>query len=159
MTLYRPSEVAQKLGVSTPTIRRWATAFVDFLSMGANGSLADDGGHFERRYTENDVALLQRASALLGQGYTLTQTRQVLDDEPRPIAKTAAHQIPSSSDSAAAAAMAEVITAQRTTIAALQGQVALLQAEVTRLAAEKDRERARYLGIIRQLLARPPGRE
>lgn len=64
----RPSEVADALGVSTATLRRWSRRFEDFLRLdGPN----DGGSH--RRYTSADLDTLQQVKTLLDQGWTYDQ--------------------------------------------------------------------------------------
>ena len=65
----RPAEVAEQLGISAATLRRWSSRFGEFLELGDSGQ--DGGSH--RRYTANDVATLARVQQLLEQGWTYEQ--------------------------------------------------------------------------------------
>lgn len=64
----RPSEVADALGVSTATLRRWSRRFEDFLQLGGQN---DGGSH--RRYTSADLETLQQVKSLLDDGWTYDQ--------------------------------------------------------------------------------------
>ncbi|MEZ4769892.1 MAG: helix-turn-helix domain-containing protein [Caldilineales bacterium] len=75
--LYRPAEVAQLLGISAATLRRWSNRFADFLVLNEGGS--EGGSH--RRYTSEDVAVLQRVQELLDQGLTYEQVTDQLVQE------------------------------------------------------------------------------
>ncbi len=67
--LLRPSEVADQLGISGATLRRWSSRFSAFLDL-ADGGL-ESGSH--RRYSANDVQALARIKQLLEQGWTYEQ--------------------------------------------------------------------------------------
>ncbi len=75
--LYRPAEVAQLLGISAATLRRWSNRFADFLVLNDGGS--EGGSH--RRYTSEDVAVLQRVQELLDQGLTYEQVTDQLTQD------------------------------------------------------------------------------
>lgn len=75
--LYRPAEVAQLLGISAATLRRWSNRFADFLVLNDGGS--EGGSH--RRYTSEDVAVLQRVQELLDQGLTYEQVADQLTQD------------------------------------------------------------------------------
>lgn len=78
--LRHPNEVTQELGVSSSTLRRWSTAFADFLSEGAGRPQAtSDGDSVHRRYTERDVAILSLIGELLRQGLTYRQVAAHLE--------------------------------------------------------------------------------
>jgi DNA-binding transcriptional MerR regulator len=65
----RPSEVADQLGVSGATLRRWSSRFSAFLDLAESGQ--ESGSH--RRYTDNDLQTLARIKHLLEQGWTYEQ--------------------------------------------------------------------------------------
>ena len=75
--LYRPAEVAQLLGISAATLRRWSNRFADFLVL--NDGTSEGGSH--RRYTSDDVAVLQRVQELLDQGLTYEQVAEQLTQD------------------------------------------------------------------------------
>lgn len=71
MSRYRPADVAKRLGVSTSTLRLWSKEFAAHLSPGAQSTASEQGRYLQRRYAEEDVAVLLRAKALV-QGERLT---------------------------------------------------------------------------------------
>lgn len=72
----RPAEVADALGVSPATLRRWSRRFEDYLQ--ARDSSAD-GSH--RRYTGEDLAVLRQVKARLEEGWTYDQVAEQLSAE------------------------------------------------------------------------------
>src|SRR5438128_8389381 len=62
----RPGEAGRAIGVKPSTLRVYAQRFAELLSEHATGS--GDGGY--RVFTEEDVALLREARALLERGFT-----------------------------------------------------------------------------------------
>ena len=64
--LLRPSEVADQLGISAATLRRWSSRFSDLLDLADGGQ--ESGSH--RRYTEHDLEMLASVKRLLEQGWT-----------------------------------------------------------------------------------------
>ena len=69
-----PRETAQRLGIAKPTLRKWAMEFSPWLSAGA---FAPGKGH-ERRYSTDDIAVLQRVQRMLGDRYTYDEIKQRL---------------------------------------------------------------------------------
>jgi DNA-binding transcriptional MerR regulator len=67
--LLRPSEMADQLGISGPTLRRWSNRFSTFLDLAEGGQ--ESGSH--RRYTAHDLETLVRIKQLLEQGWTYEQ--------------------------------------------------------------------------------------
>jgi DNA-binding transcriptional MerR regulator len=67
--LLRPSEVADQLGISAATLRRWSSRFGDLLDLADGGQ--ESGSH--RRYTAHDLETLARVKRLLEQGWTYEQ--------------------------------------------------------------------------------------
>ena len=74
----RPAEVAERLGISAATLRRWSSRFGEFLELGEGGQ--DGGTH--RRYSVADVATLARVQQLLEQGWTYEQVADRLSQGP-----------------------------------------------------------------------------
>ncbi len=75
VSAFRPKDVAERLGVSPATLRRWSDAFADSLSDAAGRTLTDNGNAGQRRYTEVDVAILTQAKALLNEGHSYEEAR------------------------------------------------------------------------------------
>lgn len=76
--MYRAGFVAEKLGVSVASVRSWSTQFSEFLSDAARTSVTPDGAPTQRRYGDDDLALLAWVKALLGQGATFDEARRRL---------------------------------------------------------------------------------
>lgn len=74
--LLRPSEVADQLGISGATLRRWSSRFSAFLDLADGGQ--ESGSH--RRYSANDLQVLARIKQLLEQGWTYEQVAAQLAD-------------------------------------------------------------------------------
>lgn len=82
---YRPGDVAKRLDIAVVTLRVWSNEFAAFLSDAAQRSLSGDGKPAQRRYSDSDIALLNRAKTLLQSGRTFDEARQALvEDEPIP---------------------------------------------------------------------------
>ena len=77
MTTYRPADVAERLGVSSATLRRWSQQFGGFLSAAAVSS-TDEASSKHRRYTDEDLAVLERAQRLLKEGLSYDEVRDRL---------------------------------------------------------------------------------
>ncbi len=65
----RPSEVADQLGISGATLRRWSSRFSAFLDLADGGQ--ESGSH--RRYSAHDLETLASVKRLLEQGWTYEQ--------------------------------------------------------------------------------------
>ena len=78
----RPAEVAERLGISAATLRRWSSRFGEFLELGEGGQ--DGGTH--RRYSAGDVATLAHVQELLEQGWTYEQVADRLSQGPADVA-------------------------------------------------------------------------
>ncbi len=78
---YRPSEVAELLGISTATLRRWARQYRAWLSSDAGGDQpgAGAGGH-HRRYAREDVQILAHIKAWLQAGHTHAEIQDRLGE-------------------------------------------------------------------------------
>lgn len=74
LQLLRPSEVADQLGISAATLRRWSSRFGDLLDLADSGQ--ESGSH--RRYTTHDLETLAHIKRLLEQGWTYEQVASQL---------------------------------------------------------------------------------
>lgn len=72
--ILRPAEVAERLGVSAATLRRWSGRFGDYLDL--RDGAQESGSH--RRYTVHDVETLGQVKARLEQGWTYEQVAEEL---------------------------------------------------------------------------------
>ena len=75
--LLKPSQLAEMLDVSEPTIRRWSLRFKAFLSDYATPTQGS-----RRRLTEEDVLVLRRVKALVDAGFSLDAIETQLQQEP-----------------------------------------------------------------------------
>ena len=139
--MHRPKEVAQRLGISPATLRVWSGEFEDLLSESAGKAVTEAGTAAQRRYTDNDVALLERAAGLMRQGLTYLEARQRLQEpttEPEPTSEPAPLMAPEATE-----ALRLALSAQQETISTLQSHVRDLQAERDRLLADVQALRGR----------------
>ncbi len=74
VTLRTPQAVTGELDISPATLRRWADEFSNFLSPEANSAQ----GKSHRRYTDEDVEILQIIKELMNSGLTYQQVHQRL---------------------------------------------------------------------------------
>ena len=130
---YTPSQVASMIGRSTATVRRLTTQYARQLSDSANPPKGE-----ARRYTPEDVAILQLATQAIDAGIsrdavlarldTVTLSDALLDDMPTPITPVAPSQAP------AALALLEDARRQaddaREEAAALRERVEMLQRQL-----------------------------
>jgi DNA-binding transcriptional MerR regulator len=86
----RPSEVADQLGISGATLRRWSSRFSAFLDLADGGQ--ESGSH--RRYSATDLQTLARIKQLLEQGWTYEQVAGQLAPGDSDVATVAADHIP-----------------------------------------------------------------
>ncbi|MGI8405050.1 MAG: MerR family transcriptional regulator [Thermomicrobiales bacterium] len=82
--VYRPNEVATKLGISDQGLRKWCKEFNDFLSPAAQRVTTESGTTAQRRFTDQDIAYFRRAQQLLKDGNTYEDVRSALTDESPP---------------------------------------------------------------------------
>jgi DNA-binding transcriptional MerR regulator len=75
--LLKPTQLANLLDVSEPTIRRWCLRFSEFLSSHATPTHGS-----RRRLTEQDVLVLRRVKALVDTGLSLDAIELRLRQEP-----------------------------------------------------------------------------
>lgn len=76
---YTSKDVADRLRIPPPTLRKWSRAFAPLLSEQASGK-TQPGGPIPRRYTEDDLAVLSEAQALLRDGHGYAKVLQMLQE-------------------------------------------------------------------------------
>jgi DNA-binding transcriptional MerR regulator len=77
--MYRSREVAARLGVSATTIRRHSVELAAYLGPSASAAYAETGGPTQRRYSDEDLALLAATIAATHHGLTFEEIRNRLD--------------------------------------------------------------------------------
>lgn len=155
MSHHTPAEIGKRLGIAAPTLRLWAKEFAPFLSSSAQSGR-------ERRYGDDDLALLRRIAAYREQGLPFVEIKERLHE-----AQNAPHQVveilsparPETAEQSTAIAMyREVIASKEREIAAVQQtlqavelladergqQVAELRTRVTILETEITELRTRH---------------
>jgi len=148
--LYHPREVAEALGLAPSTLRIYAARFQDLLSPDARPARPDDGRRARhRRYTSDDVVVLQRAKALLDAGLTYDAVSRQIKGDGDPIAiqwqttvSSSVRRRRSAADAAAHAAVPsidseDILTRANAAVAAAIGPV--LQSIEERLATLDER--------------------
>jgi len=86
---YRPGQIAQRLGVSPATLRRWSAQFAAYLSPDAGeAGQFDRGGYGHRRYSEDDAAILTLIKDLLTAGQSYAQVQEALEQRRQKAAET-----------------------------------------------------------------------
>ena len=70
--MYTPGQAAAHLKIEPSTLRRWARQFQGHLSPAAGPGAA-------RRYTDDDLVLLEQIKTLLGEGKTVAEVRGQLN--------------------------------------------------------------------------------
>jgi DNA-binding transcriptional MerR regulator len=78
----RSKELAERLGISPVTLRQWSGEFARHLSPGAQSAQSPTGNPVHRNYSEEDLAVLRRAKALLAAGLTFAEANRRLCEEP-----------------------------------------------------------------------------
>ena len=73
----QPQEVAARLEVSPSTLRRWSEEFADFLSPETDSS----EGNQQRRYSDEDLAMLITVKGLMADGLTYDQVSDQLSGQ------------------------------------------------------------------------------
>lgn len=147
--MYRPKEVADKLGISGPTLRVWAKQFATWLSATAQGSVSEEGTPATRNYSDDDLRVLLFAKRLLAQGLNYEQVRgrlnQGIDSTPleevRPLADREDVRIAIVGLQAALSAKDETIAALRQTVGEAQARADAERARANALAAQLDANR------------------
>lgn len=155
---YRPLEIAQRLGISSSTLRLWSNQFAPLLSEQARKEATDNGGPAaQRRYIDKDLHLLASAKELLDRGLTYEEARARLnqatnpnpDDAPHPNTPPSSHS--DQGDVQLSRALAEAIEAKDRTIAALKESLAFMDVYLQTLLQEREDARARERHLQQQL--------
>ena len=130
-SLLKPSQLAEMLDVSEPTIRRWCLHFKTYLSDFATPTQGS-----RRRLTEQDVLVLRRVKALVDAGFSLDAIETQLQQEPaEPLPELPLMQADTKLQdpfSAIAQALAQIAT-QDERIARLEARFERLSQEVENL--------------------------
>jgi DNA-binding transcriptional MerR regulator len=137
--LYRPGEVADRLGIQPQTLRVWSTEFAAFLSASATKAPTGSGAPGQRKYTEADVRVLLRARELLDTYRSYDYARRRLReeaDQPAPADAAAPPAAPGGTDT--------MMSAQAEELARLRSAVS----EAERALADKDDELALLRGEL-----------
>lgn len=147
--MHRPKEIAERLAISPATLRLWSNHFAELLSPAAQKSTTESGTSAQRRYTDSDLVVLQRAKELLSSGHTYEESLERLKAEPPQ--EQSVNEVPLGSanghDRATPTAMIaltlddhpivrsfrEAIDAKDETIRAKEETIAALQAQVEEL--------------------------
>jgi len=156
--MYRPKDITDRLKISAPTLRLWSNNFSEVLSPGAQKSTTETGTAAQRRYSDEDLALFQRAQQLLGESKTYEQTLEILKSEPPPIVEasqpepstpvviTEVHPI--------IAAFERALEAKDETLKAQQRHIESLEAQIRQMTSSQPVQvttRPRW-GFLRRLL-------
>ena len=83
--MLRPKDVADQLGISSPTLRLWSNNFFEVLSPAAQKATTESGTAAQRRYSDADMAVFKRAKEHLNHGKTYEETLAALQAEGPPV--------------------------------------------------------------------------
>lgn len=133
-----PAQAAALLGVSGSTLRRWSDDYADRLS-----EAASPGAGRKRTYTPDDLAVLQRAAALLKAGKPPAEVGALLGVVPESLAPTGSALVTLPKIAGDLSQAIEVI-------GRLQQLAQAQAAEVDRLRAEHERQAQALADIQRQ---------
>ncbi|HEX2922529.1 MAG TPA: MerR family transcriptional regulator [Chloroflexota bacterium] len=149
--MYRPQDVAEKLGIAPSTLRLWSQHFANQLSNAARKAPSAGGGApAQRRYTDDDIRVLSQVKSLLSQGQTYDDVKLKLRGE---AAKQEVAQATATTQSTTTVAvfteeaqssllaMKEALAAKDKTIGALKESLTFMDAYLH--AIREDREDAR----------------
>lgn len=145
--MHRPAHVAQRLAISPATLRQWSNEFGAFLSESARQTLTEAGSHVQRRYTDADIAILQRAKSLLAGGLTYAEVRDRLAEPPASEPASADDSDPPAPakppDSDTSSVALAIIEQARLAMASMQQTIEAQAAHLDDLRAERDRANER----------------
>ncbi len=146
--LYRPHDVAAKLGIAPSTLRLWSARFADELSDAARRSPTGAvGPAAQRRYTPEDLDVLFQIKGLLNEGNSYPEVKRRLQALPPPSCRQSAGAAPEHTgvslqpSTHALAPLQEALVARDRTIAALRESLQFMDAYLQ--AARQEREEAR----------------
>ncbi|NOZ71743.1 MAG: MerR family transcriptional regulator [Chloroflexi bacterium] len=123
--IYRPSEVADLLGISASTLRRWSQQYSKFLSVAAGKHDSDEwAGGKHRRYSRADVQLLAQIQTFLKNGLTHAEVQNRL---------SAGHDSPEDVEEEQSTLIPEPEPAQSMALSPLSGASSLAQTDATQL--------------------------
>ncbi len=156
--VYRPLEVAQRLGISPSTLRLWSNHFAPLLSAQARKApIGAAAPAAQRRYTDQDVDLLTRARDLLSQGLTYEETNRTLrkaESLPsaaaceRPSKPEAGYPLP---DIDLSQSLREALEAKDKTITALKESLAFMDVYLRTVLQEREDARSRERLLQQQM--------
>lgn len=154
-----PKQAAELLGVSVPTVRRWANQFASSLSEGAS-----PGRGRHRHYTEEDIEVLAKAKELLASGLTYDKVAQILSLESGPPRKSKS-LVPTAVPAEPPFSLAHMMDFEEATATALQliserdGQLAGALETIADQRAEIEKLRKRIDDLERRVQRADGGRE
>jgi len=153
MVSYHPHQVAQRLGISSSTLRLWSNHFAHLLSEGARRPAASDAGGpaRQRRYSEEDLELLLQVRRLLADGLTYQEVKAHLTPPPGDAGGAEPSPAPATNDPTQPLRLA--LQAQERTIAALRETIAVLELHLRTLLQEREDARARERLLLQRLSA------
>ena len=130
--------------MSSATLRRWSDTFTEYLSPSAGRSVSESGGAAQRRYSDDDLAVLSRVKQLLDAGNTYEETARKLPETPigqltPPAASAVAISEPLPSGSLIAVeAFREALAGKDQTIEALQQTIHFQNILLEELRRQRD---------------------
>jgi DNA-binding transcriptional MerR regulator len=157
--LYRPREIASKLGIAPSTLRLWSVQFARQLSDQARKASAENSGPWaQRRYTEEDLELLLQVKSLMAQGLTYDEVKRRLAKPSLPAA-TPRKEVNDGIGSVALtvdpsvslSALQELLKAKDKTIATLKESLSFLDTYLQAVRQERDDARERVLQLEKEL--------
>src|SRR5581483_6306417 len=150
--LYRPGEVADRLGIQPQTLRVWSNEFAEVLSPAATKAVADGGKPGQRRYDEVDLQRLLRARELLDRyrsfAYALRHLRDEIQQQP-----TLPSQAPSPDRAVGAADLEAELAELRHALA--RGDATIAERDAAIAARDREmRDKDRVIAALGEEVAR-----